>query len=170
MANRVSQALAADYVDDAAAATAYESLTGALNAVTDAAEESCGRDLRTARGDVQRALRRVARGARRIREQRAAQARREQERRAAQARLRQRCGEAPSDMKVEIDARTFMRMNAHDPDSVEFIGCGPAILSADACWVASCRLRARNGFGAMTLNSYRVTFANDRLISMETSR
>lgn len=43
---------------------------------------------------------------------------------------------------------------AHDPDSVEISECTKPRMS-DNCWLTTCKVRAKNGFGALVLQRYR---------------
>ena len=66
-----------------------------------------------------------------------------------------RCGTGPEALSARGYARAYLKEVAHDPSSVEMIGCSmPTISNRTSCrWKTKCSFRARNGFGALTLQN-----------------
>jgi hypothetical protein len=67
------------------------------------------------------------------------------------------CGPAPERSKwdgIYVGLARAYKTVAHDPDSIEFVGCTDAELrSHPACWVFSCDVRGKNMFGARILST-----------------
>lgn len=91
-------------------------------------------------------------------------------RREAEAAARQAaCG--PSPLQSQWDGsysavERFVEASAHDPDSVEILGCSTA-RRTDQCWQTTCQYRARNGFGAKMLYTSTFYIASGAVIGVE---
>jgi hypothetical protein len=64
-----------------------------------------------------------------------------------------------------IGSESFIEQGAGDPDSVDVSRCTMPELSDRDCWVSTCDVRARNGFGGMVLNRYRFSVAHGEIQS-----
>jgi hypothetical protein len=78
----------------------------------------------------------------------------EEKARAAQQAYQQLCGEAPVasawDGEVIGLARTI-KETANDPDSIEVTNCTQPQMTTDNCWLTTCNVRGKNGFGGLVL-------------------
>ena len=69
------------------------------------------------------------------------------------------CGKEPPN-RSDLDGRygryiaaaAYLRRVAHDPSSIEFIGCTDAVLTKK-CWKTKCSYRAKNAFGALIVDT-----------------
>jgi hypothetical protein len=64
------------------------------------------------------------------------------------------CGEKPAispwDGEV-IGLESTLKETANDPDSIDVEKCTDPVLTEKACWLVSCNVRGKNGFGALIL-------------------
>jgi hypothetical protein len=75
-------------------------------------------------------------------------------REAAAAAVEAICGSKPDQsswdgMLLAVDR--YMKDNLNDPSSYEGLGCTTPVLTTTSCWVATCKFRAANAFGAKIL-------------------
>lgn len=112
------------------------------------------------RKDLERGQRRVAK--------RAAAARKKLvEEEAERAALALLCGPKPlqSGWDGSLPAvKDYLRESANDPDSIEVSDCTIPQLTKKYCWLSTCKVRGKNGFGAMILNQYRFSIARHPIL------
>ena len=55
------------------------------------------------------------------------------------------------------EVKTYLKLTAHDPDSIEFVGCTDLFKNPDG-WVVGCQYRGNNAFGGkiLTANWFRI--------------
>ena len=64
------------------------------------------------------------------------------------------CGEAPRVSSWDgapVGLESAIKKIANDPDSIDVSDCTTPVLSKDNCWVSTCNVRGKNGFGALIL-------------------
>jgi hypothetical protein len=74
------------------------------------------------------------------------------------------CGERPvlSAWDGELIGVAYvLKESANDPDSIDVKNCTSPMLSSDNCWISTCDVRGKNGFGAKILK--RMTFSKSKL-------
>lgn len=72
------------------------------------------------------------------------------------------CGEAPTHSGWDgaiVGLKSWLQTTANDPDSTEVTACTEPYLSNARCWVATCNVRGRNGFGAKVLQQHVFSFS-----------
>lgn len=69
---------------------------------------------------------------------------------------RQLCGPTPVVAYVQgevVGLKASIQRRAHDPDSIEIVGCTTPVLSTDTCWLFQCSVRGKNALGARVLQT-----------------
>jgi len=64
------------------------------------------------------------------------------------------CGEAPSISSWDgawTGLESTIKESANDPSSIDVSNCTQPILTKDKCWLSTCNVRGKNGFGALIL-------------------
>ena len=77
------------------------------------------------------------------------------------------CGsptEAPD--RWETAMRAKLRENLHDPSTAELLGCGEWQMTAN-CYERTCRLRAKNAYGAFVVGDVHVTAAKGEVVDIQ---
>lgn len=161
---RAQNALDADHADAVAAETAYDAALSALSTISGEPLDDNARQIRGLRRRLEGARRRNHHAAERLGRTRAA--------RTAQ---RDRCGPAPmlSSWDGElIGSEPYVRQSAHDPDSIDVEHCTQPSLTVDTdhCWVTTCDVLGRNGFGAMMRNRMQFEVRGGRIVSAQSVR
>lgn len=80
------------------------------------------------------------------------------------------CGEAPvlSPWDGElIGLESTIKETANDPDSIDVSKCTQPVLTKDNCWLSTCNVRGKNGFGALILQ--RQTWSYSKLLGFRQS-
>lgn len=152
-------ALDADHSDAIAAESAYDSALAVLDGIEGEALASNGGRIRSVRRRLESARRRNHRAAERLGRDRAA--------RAAQL---QRCGARPSLSPWDgelIGSESYMQRIANDPDSIDVEQCtSPSLaVSTQHCWLSTCSVLGRNGFGAMIRNRMQFEVRGGQVVS-----
>lgn len=78
------------------------------------------------------------------------------------------CGEAPKLIIWDnslAPVRAFLKRTAHDPDSIEYLGCSLPVLTTKKCWVSTCAIRGKNVFGARILRHIQFYMTSSEVIS-----
>lgn len=78
--------------------------------------------------------------------------------RAEAAALEALCGSKPTQSPWNgfvLAAKYYLEERLNDPDSFKPDGCTDPRLTRRACWVTTCRFRAKNGFGGMIVQTMR---------------
>lgn len=65
---------------------------------------------------------------------------------------------------VPFPIEKYVKNMAKDPDSVDFVGCSNQTYS-DAGWHSTCKFRAKNGFGALTLEVWNFTIRHNAVFN-----
>ena len=156
---RAQATLDAEHADAIAAEAAYDGALSALSTISGEPFDQNARGIRALRRRLEGARRRNHRAAERLGRERAA--------RAAQ---RDRCGAAPSLSAWDgelIGSEFFVQQTAHDPDSIDVERCTPPSLTVDTdhCWVTTCDVLGRNGFGAMIRSRMQFEVRAGRIVS-----
>jgi hypothetical protein len=78
------------------------------------------------------------------------------------------CGEKPSisswDGEV-IGLERALKETANDPDSIDVEKCTNPVLTTENCWLVTCNVRGKNGFGALILQRH--TFAYSKALGFQ---
>lgn len=80
------------------------------------------------------------------------------------------CGSMPKNSAWDGSlepVRSFLKKVAHDPSSIEFVGCTTPKMTAKKCWMSYCRFRAKNMLGALVLTTKRFYMTFEEVISSD---
>jgi DnaJ domain len=80
----------------------------------------------------------------------------EQQAQKGAAAYKELCGQKPSfgyEHGAIVGLRELIQRHAHDPGSIEVVGCTTPIITADTCWIFQCNVRGKNALGARVLQT-----------------
>jgi hypothetical protein len=72
------------------------------------------------------------------------------------------CGEKPMRSFLDhaiVGLESHIKDTANDPDSIDVKDCTVPVMTENHCWVSTCKVRGKNGFGALILKHPTYSFS-----------